>query len=196
MMIRLLTAFFLLSTGSIAMAIEEPDFEVLEERDDYEIRRYSHHLVAEVDVVGKDPGNRAFRILAGFIFGDNQSEEKMKMTAPVISAPVDESTTTFSFVMERKYTLDTLPEPNDERIRLLQRPGGVVAARRYSGGWSEKAVAENRQQLLDALAEDGVELLGDAELARYDSPFKPWFLRRNEIMIPVQWAEQGEQGTP
>jgi hypothetical protein len=178
------------------MAIEEPDFEVLEEREDYEIRRYSPYLVAEVDVVGDDPGNRAFRILAGFIFGDNQSEAKMKMTAPVISAPVDDKTTTFSFVMERKYTLDSLPEPNDERIRLLQRPGGVIAVRRYSGGWSQKAVIENRQLLLHALAEDGIETRGEPELARYDSPMKPWFLRRNEILIPVEWPEQGNQGTP
>lgn len=204
MMTRLLSAVALLTLGSIAMAIEEPDFEVLAKYDAYEVRRYAPYLVAEVDVAGEESDGRAFRILAGYIFGDNQKSEKMQMTAPVearakppgekmaMTAPVisgarEDSITTFAFVMESKYTLDTLPRPNDERIRVLERPGRILAVRKYSGGWSESKFAENKRQLLDALAEDDIEFSGDPEWARYDSPFKPWFLRRNEIWIPIDW---------
>lgn len=188
------------------MAIEEPEFDVLASHDTYEIRRYAPYLVAEVDVVGDDADGRAFRILAGYIFGDNRQSEKMRMTAPVekreqpagekmaMTAPVisgarDGATSTYAFVMERKYTLDTLPRPNDDRIRLLQRPARVVAVRRYSGGWSEARYIENRDALLGALARDNVTSSGPAELARYDSPFKPWFLRRNEVWVPVVWPK-------
>jgi hypothetical protein len=207
-----LAVFFLLTVGSLAMAIEEPEFEVLAKHDAYEVRRYAPYLVAEVDVAGDGSDGRAFRILAGYIFGDNQESEKMQMTAPVearakadsekmaMTAPVisstrdDQSTTTYAFVMERKYTLEMLPRPNDERVRLLQRPARILAVRKYSGGWSESKFAENKRYLLDALAADNINVSGDFEWARYDSPFKPWFMRRNEIWVPVEWPADSGQG--
>ncbi len=192
MIISLLAMTVLFTPGRSAMAIEEPDFDVLAESESYEVRRYEPYLVAEVDVVGDGSDGRAFRVLAGYIFGGNEGREKMQMTAPVESRDKsldDEDATTYAFVMERKYTLDTLPQPEDKRIRLLERPGRVVAVRRYSGGWSESKFAENRRVLLDALIRDKITVTGDAELARYDSPFKPWFLRRNEVLIPIVWSE-------
>lgn len=208
MITRLLSVVVLLTLGSIAMAIEEPDFEVLAKYDAYEVRRYAPYLVAEVDVAGEGSDGRAFRILAGYIFGDNQKTEKMQMTAPVearakppsekmamtaavISGTREDYITTFAFVMEGKYTLDTLPRPNDERIRLLERPERILAVRKYSGGWSKSRFAENKRYLLDALADDDIDVCGDSEWARYDSPFKPWFLRRNEIWIPIEWPANG-----
>ena len=184
-----ITSYFIL--GQSAMAIEEPDFEVLAEREGYEIRRYETYLVAEVDVVGKNTDGRAFRILAGYIFGNNEGEEKMQMTAPVESREksADVEAMTYAFVMERKYTLETLPQPEDKRIRFLERQGRVLAVRRYSGGWSAAKFEKNRQALLDALEIDGVLVAGNAELARYDPPFKPWFLRRNEVLVPIDWPD-------
>lgn len=187
------------------MAIEEPEFDVLADYDAYEVRRYAPYIVAEVDVAGEGSDGRAFRMLAGYIFGDNQESEKMQMTAPVesranpssekmaMTSPVisrtreDQSATTFAFVMERKYTLETLPRPNDHRIRLLERPARILAVRKYSGGWSESKFAENKRYLLEALAADDIKVSGEFEWARYDSPFKPWFMRRNEIWVPVEW---------
>lgn len=180
--------FFTVGGGQTAMALEEPEYEVLIERETYEVRRYEPYLVAEVDVVGGGADSQAFRILAGYIFGNNQGGEKMQMTAPVESrdaAHENEDVSTYAFVMERKYTLDTLPQPMDNRIRLLQRPERTIAVRRYSGRWSESKYESNKQALLDDLAGDNVTVIGDAELARYDSPFKPWFLRRNEILVPI-----------
>lgn len=191
----------------IAMALEEPDFEVLLETEDYEVRRYQHYIVAEVDLDGdfKAAGNDAFRILADYIFGNNEPGEKMKMTAPVesregmrmnMTAPVtstpadDDSRVTYAFVMERKYTMDSLPAPTDPRIRIVERPARIMAVRRYSGGWSEKRYRENETALLDALQADRIEATGIPVFARYNAPFTPWFLRRNEVMIEIDWTGQ------
>jgi hypothetical protein len=191
----------------IAMALEEPDFEVLLETEDYEVRRYQSYIVAEVDLDGdfKAAGNDAFRILADYIFGNNEPGEKMKMTAPVesregmrmnMTAPVtstpadDDSRVTYAFVMERKYTMDSLPAPTDPRIRIVERPARIMAVRRYSGGWSEKRYRENETALLDALQADRIEATGIPVFARYNAPFTPWFLRRNEVMIEIDWTGQ------
>jgi hypothetical protein len=193
-------------TGGNAMAIEEPEYEVLASTDDYEVRRYDAYIIAETDVEGtyKTAGNKAFRILAGYIFGDNQASEKMAMTAPVGSRPADDGVKmkmtapvtstpgnedtglyTYSFVMEKKYSLETLPLPNDPRVRLRVVPERTVAVHRYSGTWSEDNYLKHERLLLDALADDGVSTRGAPISARYNAPFTPWFMRRNEVMIEV-----------
>ena len=171
------------------MALEEPTYEVLLTVGDVEFRRYDPYMLAEVTVDGDAQDRRAFRILAGYIFGDNDDSEKMSMTAPVETRGSD-----YAFVMERKYSLETLPRPNDERIRIVEREGRVVAALRFSGRWSQGNFSKHEEQLLDALAGLDIEMTGVPELARYNSPFTPWFLRRNEIIVPVDWnsARQAE----
>ena len=186
---RLLLLLLTLSAGP-AMAIEEPSYEVLLETKHYEVRRYEPYIVAEVDVDDdfKRAGNSAFSVLAGYIFGDNASQQKMNMTAPVESAEQD-GPYTYSFVMERKYTMESLPKPTNPEVRLVQRPGRVMAVHRYSGSWSEERYEEHEKVLLDALAIDRVQTLGPPVFARYNAPFTPWFLRRNEIMIEIEWKE-------
>ncbi len=173
------------------MAIEEPSFEVIRATGDYEIRRYSPFIVAEVDVSGdaSSAGNRAFRILANYIFGNNTGGQKMAMTAPVVSAPArsDSAKYTYAFVMESRYSMDTLPLPVDPRIRIVQMPERVMAARGYSGRWTEENYLRNELSLTSSLAIDGLATRSEPYLARYDSPFKPWFLRRNEVLIELDW---------
>jgi len=91
-----------------------------------------------------------------------------------------------AFVMERKFSLDELPEPIDSRIRLRRQPPRVMAVREYSGRWTPENFQEHTDSLLQALQRDGVSTMGPATLARYNSPFTPWFLRRNEVMIQIQ----------
>lgn len=185
---RLFTLILALLIGHYAMAIEEPTFEVLAETEVYEVRRYDDYIVAEVDVDGRSADNQGFRTLAAYIFGKNESGEKMQMTAPVESRDAEKShEITYAFVMQSKYTLETLPAPNNERIRLREKPSRIVAVQRFSGRWSEENVKSHEQQLLKALADDGIRRTGDVELARYDPPFKPWFMRRNEVMVPINW---------
>ena len=203
---RYLLLLIVLLAAQPAMAIEEPAFDVLHATDDYEIRRYAPYIVAEVDVEGeaKKAGGDAFRILAGYIFGKNEPGTKMSMTAPVTSQPAGErmqmtapvisdapdsgrDSYTFAFVMESRYSMETLPKPTDPRIRLVEKPAQVMAARRYSGRWSDSNFRKNEAALLAALQADAVEMLGEIYLARYNSPFTPWFLRRNEVLVEVSW---------
>lgn len=194
--------------GGNAVAYEQPEYQVLEKRDGYEIRRYSPYIVAETVVDGgfKDAGSEAFRILAGYIFGDNSASEKMSMTAPVESQQADSGVTmnmtapvtsqptgnesghyAYRFVMESKYSLETLPQPNDTRVRIRAVEARTVALVRYSGSWTRSNYDKHRAGLLQALEDDGIEAIGEPLFARYNSPFTPWFLRRNEVMIEIDW---------
>ncbi len=173
------------------MAIEEPRFEVIHVANNYEIRRYEPFIVAEVDVPDDagNAGNRAFRILADYIFGNNEPGEKMRMTAPVVSdAPRrDGGLATYAFVMESRYSIDTLPAPVDPRIRIVQKPAQIVAARSYSGRWTEDNFLRHEVSLVSALTIDGLAMRSEPFLARYNGPFTPWFLRRNEVLVELEW---------
>jgi hypothetical protein len=181
----------IMASGEQTMAIEEPAFEVIRATGDYEIRRYEPFIVAEVDVKGDagEAGSRAFRILADYIFGNNARGEKMEMTAPVVSTPELDGREqyTYAFVMESHYSMDTLPPPADPRIRIVRKPARIIAAREYSGRWSEENYRRHEVSLISALTIDGLRPSGEPTLARYDSPFKPWFLRRNEVLVELDW---------
>lgn len=185
-----LATLWALAACAPAMAIEEPEFDVLQSTAEYEIRAYEPYIVAEVDVNGdmSRAGNRAFRMLADYIFGNNEPGEKMAMTAPVASEPMpDREAYTYAFVMERKYDLESLPKPVDPRIRLIEKPARVMAVRRYSGSWNASNDLEQKTALLAALHANKVATLGEPIIARYDSPWTPGFMRRNEIMIEIDW---------
>ena len=186
---RKIFLMLLLTSAGTTMAIEEPDYKVLKTSDAYEVREYDAFNVAEVDVGGDrdSAGSSAFRVLAGYIFGNNEPGEKMEMTAPVVSQPLAEGGFTYAFVMERKYAMESLPKPADARIRLVTRPARVMAVRRYSGRWSEQNDLRQERALIEALEADNVPWLGEPIIARYNSPWTPWFRRRNEVMIEIEW---------
>ncbi len=210
--LTLVLAVACLLTGAPAMATEEPHYDVVASNDTYEIRRYEPYIVAEVDIVAeseREAGNRAFRILAGYIFGDNRSGQRMEMTAPVettaggtgekmaMTAPVEATAAadgyTYAFVMERKYSLDTLPEPLDPRIRIREKPARYVAALRFSGFANARRYEKHRRQLETALDLDRMRRRGEFTLARYDAPFTPPFMRRNEVLINVDWRPTADR---
>jgi hypothetical protein len=184
------------------MAIEEPDFSVKSKAANYEIRSYGPVLVAETNVEAdfENAGNQSFRILANYIFGANQAKTKIAMTAPVtqesksekieMTAPVTQSKGSAGFVvqftMPKKYTMETIPRPNDSRVSLRQLPAREVAVYTYSGSWSESRYNKMLAAFKEELKSDGVVTAGEPVLARYNSPFQLWFLRRNEIWIEVK----------
>jgi hypothetical protein len=199
----------LLLWGAHAMATEEPEYRVVETYPEFELRRYAPYLVAETEVTGQfdGVGSQAFRILADYIFGKNRAQTKMEMTAPVsqkpaaeageriaMTAPVTQQPASaaeadsyrVSFVMPSGYTLETLPEPEDPRVQLREVPGRLMAARRYSGRWTEANYRENEAALLRAVDEAGLTPIADPVYARYNSPFSLWFLRRNEVLVEVE----------
>ncbi|NJD26354.1 MAG: heme-binding protein [Betaproteobacteria bacterium] len=181
------------------MAIEEPQYKVIQTGEVFEVRRYEPCLVAEtvVNAAPDDAGNQGFRILAGYIFGQNKGERKIAMTAPVaqapakiaMTAPVAQSATAggyvVQFAMPREWTLETLPEPLDKRVILREVPARTFAVIGYSGTWTQGRYAEHLKKLQDALAAAGLAWRSNPVWARYDPPWKPWFLRRNEIWLEV-----------
>jgi hypothetical protein len=203
-------SLILLSSGGAALAYEEPQYDIVKKYEGFELRRYAPYLVAETQVSGafEDVGNRAFRVLADFIFGNNRKREKMAMTTPVkqrplgsdseqigMTAPVisrssslesgDDDSYVFSFVMPSKYSIETVPKPVDPRVQIKQVPAKLIAARRYSGTWSYTKYRENESVLLRGFAKTGIKQVGAPVFARYNSPFTLWFLRRNEVLIEV-----------
>jgi len=184
-----------------AMAIEEAKYKVVEKDNRFEIRDYAPHILAETVVEGgvEDAGNKAFKRLFRYISGDNRSRDKVAMTAPVSQQPMGEKikmtapvgqqrvkeSWAVSFMMPASYTLKTLPEPEDPKITLRQVPARRMAAIRYSGFWSEKGYLRYKLKLELWIHEKGLTIVGDPIWARYNPPFTPWFLRRNEILIPV-----------
>ncbi len=192
-------ACLLLSVWSCAMAIDEPSFTVVRSAEAFEVRRYEPYLVAEtiVSTTAGEAGNQGFRILAGYIFGGNKGARKFEMTAPVaqspakiaMTAPVAQSASAagyaIQFAMPREWTLQSLPEPNDARVTLREVPARTVAVIRYSGTSSQGLYDENLKRLKDALEQDGTKWRGEPMWARYNPPWTPWFLRRNEIWLEV-----------
>lgn len=194
-----LLAAFLSLLPFASMAIEEPDYEVVQKLEGAEVRRYPSYVVAEVLVAGtaEEAGNEGFRILAGYIFGRNKGSRRLDMTAPVtqaaaparleMTAPVTQSPTPggylVQFVLPRGVTLASAPEPLDPRVRLREVPGGRVAVIRYSGFWSQANYDEHLGKLQAALRAAQLRWAGEPTLSRYDPPFMPWFLRRNEIWL-------------
>ncbi len=170
-----------------AFALEEPEYTIVETFEEWELRRYEPYLVAETVVDGdlRQSGNGAFRILAGYIFGDNEPEQKMAMTAPVLSE-ADEEGYRYQFVMEQAYTMDTLPAPNNALVELKAIPERLVAALRFSGTWKEEKIADLTTNFLEELDRAGYRASADPLFARYNPPFTPWFMRRNEILIEVE----------
>ncbi len=186
-------------TWRAAMAIEEPQYEVVRTFDDFEVRRYGATLVAQTAVQAglEEAGNQAFGILAGYIFGKNKGERRIEMTAPVAQTPAKIAMTApvsqtpagevmlVRFTMPREWTLETLPEPLDARVELKALPARTVAVIRYSGTWSEARYAEHLDRLTAALAREGLRWTGEPVWARYNPPMMPWFLRRNEIWLEL-----------
>ena len=176
------------------MAYESPEYEVERRVGAVEIRRYEPYVVAETFVGGslEGAGNGAFRRLAGYIFGSNETGDgestKIAMTTPVTQERVGDRFRV-RFMMPSEYDLESLPTPNDDRVRLDRVEGQRLAAIRYSGRWSTSGYDEHLGQLEEVLAEAGVETAGEPIWARYDPPWKPWFLRRNEVLVPVDVRE-------
>jgi hypothetical protein len=182
------------------MAAEEP-YSTESESPDYDIRAYEPMLVAETTIQADfdDAGSQGFRLLANYIFGNNQSRASMAMTARrgqkqgsekiAMTAPVNQIQTQrgflVQFTMPASYTLATLPKPNDTRVHLREIPTRKMAVSTYRGSWSQASYQQHRSELLLALKRNGIHTTGEPIFARFNSPFQLWFLRRNEIWIEV-----------
>jgi hypothetical protein len=189
-----------------AMAIEEASYTVIEKNGDFELRQYVPQIVAETIIEGDfdKVGNEGFSRLFGYISGNNTKKQSISMTAPVsqeagsekipMTAPVNQEKVGdkwhISFLMPSNYTLETLPEPTDKRIVLKLIPSRNVAAITYSGTWSRSRYEEHKAILEKAMSNRKLKPVGEYIFARYNPPFMPWFLRRNEVLVTVELSHE------
>ena len=132
--------------------------------------------------------------------GNNTKKQSISMTAPfshatgskeiAMTAPIKQEKKDnrwrITFLVPLESNLETLPEPNDTRVRLTEESGRLMAAVKYTGTWSEEGYEENKALLEEYIQKRGLTTAGEPVWARYDPPFMPWFLRRNEVLIPVE----------
>ncbi len=184
---------------------ETPQYEVILKHNDKELRQYNSYIVAKTEVQGeyREAQTAAFRILADYIFGNNQSRSKIAMTAPVeqaassasekiaMTAPVEQSKSergwVMSFMMPSKYQAEDLPTPNDSRVRFEKIEPKLVAVIQYSGSRSEKANQEKAEELRQWITSlKGYEIVSSSRSAGYDPPWTLPSFRRNEMMFDVK----------
>jgi len=183
------------------MAVEEPKFTVSLKEGAFEIRDYQAAVAAEVTVSGDQSGaaNRGFRLLAGYIFGGNTRRQSIAMTAPVaqarssetiaMTAPVTQTRAdgawVVRFTMPSRYSLETLPAPNDARVKLRAVPPARFAVVRFSGIATQASFEAKTAELMGFVQTHHFRAVGAASLAQYNPPWTLWFMRRNEVMIQL-----------
>jgi hypothetical protein len=200
----ILFAITLTFTGAV-MATEEPQFTVLEKTPPFELRSYAPMILAEVKVEGNldEASSQGFRLIAAYIFGQNQVSEKIAMTSPVVvegqapksakiamTSPVTiESSAgqwTISFVMPAEYTMESLPKPLNPKVQLRQIPAVKRAVIGFTGFYNENKVAERTLELEEWMKTKNLQAASAPKFARYNPPWTLPFMRRNEVMIDVR----------
>jgi hypothetical protein len=186
------------------MAIESPRYRVIQKDKKFEIREYDDYVLAEVEIDG-DFGSalqKGFRVLAEYIFGGNTSKihiamtvpvtqqaagsEKIEMTAPVTTSPVEQGKKyKIAFTMPSKYSLETLPDPENKTILFRNVPKHKVAALRFSGILNVKLAARKAKELEIWLNENKYSQKSSIVFAQYNPPWIPSIFRRNEVLTEV-----------
>jgi hypothetical protein len=167
--------------------VETPSYEATRKLGDVEISRYPQLFLA----TAKGDAD-LFGLLFRYISGANKGSSKISMTAPVITpeeismtSPVVTDADSMSFIVPSKYTRETIPEPTDPHITINEQPARSLAVLRFSGLARSDTVEKKKKVLLETLRRNNMETRGDVIVMRYNPPFTPWFLRRNEVAVEV-----------
>jgi len=186
--------------GPMASNVEQAKYTVVESHDALEIRDYEPMIVAEAEVSGerKEAINQGFRIIADYIFGNNAPKQNVAMTAPVIQQPAEKIAMTapvtqesagnswkVRFVMPASYTMDTLPKPNNDEVKLEKVPGKRFAVIRFSGMAAEESLKERTDELNAFIKDKNLNALSQPTYAFFNPPWTLPFLKRNEVMVEI-----------
>lgn len=190
-----------LGVVGVRIGTEEPHYLQRALTETVEIRQYGPRIAAETTVTGDKQSalSTGFRRLASYIFGGNHRNTEIAMTAPVgqsrgedisMTAPVSQAGSadagwTVRFFMPSKWSMETLPTPDDDDVRLVTVPAETVAVLRFSGDRGPAAVAENIEELLKTLRDNDIEPVGEAVGWFYDPPWTLPFRRRNEVAVTI-----------
>lgn len=195
-----LAGFAAISWSILGSDVETPDYALISKTGNIEVRSYAPMIVAETTVEGdrEEAIQRGFRIIADYIFGSNRSSDKVAMTAPVtqqsshsiaMTAPVTQQAEgnlwKVRFVMPSKYTMETLPQPVNSQVVLIQVPEKRFAAIRFSGLAGKASLENHEAELRQFISENGLKSGNSPEYAFYNPPWTLPFMRRNEILIEL-----------
>ncbi|WP_262965131.1 SOUL family heme-binding protein [Methylobacter psychrophilus] len=202
-LITVITTLFL--TGCSLFGVrtaDQPNYQVLNDYGHIQIRHYPALVVAQTEITGdyKNSSNEGFKRLAGYIFGNNQKQQKLSMTAPVLqeqsaekmamTAPVlqqkSDEVWLMAFVLPKDYTLATAPIPGDAQVLIKAIPEKKVAVIQYSGGLSEQGIKIKSDELVTWLTNHDYKIISPSRSAAYDPPWTLPFLRRNEVHFDIE----------
>ena len=186
--------------GPVISNVEKPDYKVIQSEQNIEIRQYKPNIIAEVEVEGKreDAIGDGFSLIADYIFGNNKVKLDIAMTAPVqqqeskkiaMTAPVQQQSNgeswQISFVMPSEYSMESLPEPNNDRVRLKEILTKKFVVIEFSGTSSNENINEHENKLMNYIAANKLKIIGSPKYAFYNAPLTLPFMRRNEVMIEI-----------
>lgn len=191
----LIIALFIIIYTNISMALEEPKYQILKSNNNYEIREYNDRLAVEVTYSNEDSG---FRYLFNYISGENTTSEKVSMTVPVtqsvkidMTAPVTQSKKDGKLVMQfylpSKFTINTAPKPTNPKVSLVVLEGDIYAVIKYSGRATDKNFQKHYKELKEYLIKDNINFVEPAIKSTFDGPFTLPILRRNEVMMKINY---------
>lgn len=186
--------------GPIMSNVEVPAYKILKKEQNIEIRQYPPLIIAEVKTAGsrQDAIGDGFRILADFIFGNNEGEKQLSMNGPItqqqgikiaMTAPVQQEKTdtewAISFIMPSKFSIDTIPNPINDRIKIIQIPSKRYAVITFSGRSTEANLTKHTNELEIYMNGSSYSKVGNAKYAFYNPPWTLPFLRRNEVQFEI-----------
>ena len=186
--------------GPIMSNVEVPAYKIVKKEQNIEIRQYPPLIIAEVKTAGsrQDSIGNGFRILADFIFGNNEGEKQLSMNGPItqqegikiaMTAPVQQEKTdtewAISFIMPSKFSIDTIPNPINDRIKITQIPSKRYAVITFSGRSTEANLTKHTNELEIYMNGSSYSKVGNAKYAFYNPPWTLPFLRRNEVQFEL-----------
>jgi hypothetical protein len=165
--------------------IETYAYDTTKTFDNFEIRTYKSTLFTSVKLSTKnykESSSKGFSILAGYIFGDNDRNEKIAMTSPVAMS-LDDSMTML-FMVPKKFDKETLPQPNQSQIVFTEEPAKTVAAISFKGWANDEKIETYKQQLKLALDKQGITYTNRFYFLGYNAPYEV-FNRKNEVIVEL-----------
>lgn len=187
--------------GPVMSNVEQPSYEVISSEGSIDIRQYVPIIIAETEVQGEreEAIGKGFRLLADYIFGNNSVKQEIAMTAPVqqqnskkisMTAPVQQQiqdgTWKVSFVMPAEYSIDKLPKPNNERVKLKEVLEKRYVVIQFSGLNSNDNIAQHEKILMHYIEANKIKTAGPPKYAFYNPPWTLPFMKRNEIMMQLE----------
>ena len=184
--------FILMSFFFFSCDYEEPEYKILQSEEDFEIREYPSLIIAEIKMSANKEKlkNKSFMALSDYISGNNTKKQKIKMTVPVFQSQTEDEKWSMSFILPKKWKLEQVPHPNNSTITIKQLNSQKMAVIHFSGRNTDTNFSKHQKLLEDYLIKNELEYNTAKPIyAVYNSPWTPWFLKRNEVLFALLDSE-------